>query len=84
MMATTVDLTAELECFVRECIETGRFNDASEIVRTALRLLQKAEEQRHQLQSTLPEAETEADRVGITLDRMLFEIDKIIDNGNRN
>ncbi len=42
-MGTNVDLTLELERFAQACVETGRFNNVSEVVRSALRMLQDAE-----------------------------------------
>ena len=36
-----VSLTPELEKFVSEKVETGRYNSASEVVREALRLLEE-------------------------------------------
>ena len=41
-MATNVHLTPELERFARECVECGRYNNVSEVVRASLRLLQDA------------------------------------------
>ena len=45
-MATNVSLTAELEKFARSCVESGRYNNVSEVVRSGLRLLQENEERR--------------------------------------
>lgn len=45
-MGTNVNLTPELERFAQVCVETGRFNNASEVVRSALRMLQDAEERK--------------------------------------
>lgn len=39
-------LTPSLEQFVRDRAESGDYNNASEVVREALRLLKRAEEQR--------------------------------------
>lgn len=36
-------LTAHWEGFIRQLIDSGRYNNASEVVRTALRKLQEAE-----------------------------------------
>lgn len=78
-MATNVHLTPELERFARECVEGGRYNNVSEVVRSGLRLLQEAEKRRHQFFGMLQEAEAEADRDGIiTLDSVTAEIDGII------
>ena len=39
-------LTPALEQFVRDCAASGDYNNASEVVREALRLLKRLEEQR--------------------------------------
>ncbi len=41
-----VNLTPNLELFVRELAASGEYNNASEVVREALRLLRRVEEQR--------------------------------------
>ena len=41
-----VSLTPKLEQFVRDRAESGDYNNASEVVREALRLLRRAEERR--------------------------------------
>jgi len=46
VMGTNVTLTPELERFAQACVERGRFNNVSEVVRSALRMLQEAEERR--------------------------------------
>jgi len=45
-MGTNVNLTPELERFAQACVESGRFNNVSEVVRSGLRMLQEAEERR--------------------------------------
>jgi len=83
-LATNVHLTPELERFARECVEGGRYNNVSEVVRSALRLLQESEERRCQFQAMLNEAEAEADRGGTaTVDSVLAEIDRIIDDSKQ-
>ena len=78
-MATNVHLTPELERFARECVEGGRYNNVSEVVRSGLRVLQEAENRRQQFQGMLRESEAEADRDGaVTLDSVTAEIDGII------
>ncbi|HKS88004.1 MAG TPA: type II toxin-antitoxin system ParD family antitoxin [Stellaceae bacterium] len=80
-MATNVHLTAELERFARQCVADGRYNNVSEVVRSALRLLQEQEEQRHRLLQQMRDAEAEADRNGTyTLEEVLAEMDRIIDD----
>jgi antitoxin ParD1/3/4 len=38
-----VSITPQLETFLRECVKAGRFNNTSEAVRAAIRLLQNEE-----------------------------------------
>ena len=79
-MSTNVHLTPALERFARECVAEGRYNNVSEVVRSALRLLQEQEEQRRQFTAMLLEAEAEADRDGtFTVEEVLAEMDQIID-----
>jgi antitoxin ParD1/3/4 len=83
-MSTNVHLTPELERFARECVAEGRYNNVSEVVRSALRLLQEAEEQRRQFTAMLREAEEEADRDGsFTLHEVVSEAQAIIDAHNK-
>ena len=80
-MATNVHLTPELERFARDCVTEGRYNNVSEVVRSALRLLQDQEEQRQYLLKLVREAEAEAEREGTyTLDSVLAEMVVIIDS----
>ncbi len=83
-MATNVHLTPELERFAGKCVKSGRYNNVSEVVRAALRLLQEAEERRRQFAAMLREAEAEADRDGtFTLDSVLAEAREIIEASKR-
>lgn len=83
-MATNVHLTPELERFARKCVKGGRYNNVSEVVRSALRLLQEAEERRQQFQAMLQAAEREADREGtVTLESALAEADRIVGGKRR-
>ncbi len=79
-MATNVSLTPELERFARDCVEGGRYNNVSEVVRAALRLLLEWEQQREQFTASLREAEEEADRDGtFTIEEVRAEIQAVID-----
>jgi antitoxin ParD1/3/4 len=79
-MATNVHLTPELESFARSCVESGRYNNVSEVMRSALRLLQDQEERRRAFTKSLEDAMEEAERVGtFTLDEVLADMDAVID-----
>jgi len=83
-MATNVHLTRELESFARSCVTSGRYNNVSEVVRAALRLLQDSEEQRLNFNAMLDAVREEADRQGAHgLDDVLEEMDVVIDETSR-
>lgn len=78
-MSTNVHLTPELERFARQCVVDGRYNNVSEVVRSALRLLQELEEQRVAFTATLDEAVAEADRDGsFTVEQVVAEMEATI------
>jgi antitoxin ParD1/3/4 len=43
----TVSLTPQLEAMIRERVESGRYPDANEVMREALRLLEEHEQKEH-------------------------------------
>ena len=45
-MTVNVSLTPHLEAFIHETVAPGRYQSASEVVRTALRLLEEREHER--------------------------------------
>jgi antitoxin ParD1/3/4 len=45
-MTLNVSLTPHLEDFIRQTVNAGRYQSASEVVRTALRLLEESEQER--------------------------------------
>ncbi|MBF0169278.1 MAG: type II toxin-antitoxin system ParD family antitoxin [Alphaproteobacteria bacterium] len=78
-MSTNVHLTPELETFAKSCVQDGRYNNVSEVVRQGLRLLQESEEHRHSFNAMLKAAEEEADREGsFELNEILAEADAVI------
>jgi antitoxin ParD1/3/4 len=80
-MSTNVHLTPELERFTRDCVAEGRYNNVSEVVRSALRLLQDLEEQRRQFTAMLDQAVEEADHEGtVTAEQVRAEMQAIIDS----
>jgi len=53
-MPTSVALSPHFETFIREQVESGRYNNVSEVVRAGLRLLEDTERQQAiQLQSLI-------------------------------
>jgi antitoxin ParD1/3/4 len=61
---TNVNLTPELEKFAQACVESGRFNNVSEVDRSGLRMLQEAEERRVAFVASLEAAREEGLRDG--------------------
>jgi antitoxin ParD1/3/4 len=79
-MTTNVHLTPELETFARSCVASGRYNNVSEVVRSALRLLQEGEERRTRFDAMLDKVRSETERDGgHTLDAVMAEADRIIE-----
>jgi antitoxin ParD1/3/4 len=58
-MPTSVALSPHFESFIRDQVESGRYNNVSEVVRAGLRLLEDTERQRNIQIETL-KAELEA------------------------
>jgi len=63
-MGTNVSLTAELEHFAQSCVESGRYNNVSEVVRSGLRMLLDAEQRRTAFVASLDAAMEEGFRDG--------------------
>jgi antitoxin ParD1/3/4 len=79
-MGTNVNLTPELERFAQACVESGRFNNVSEVVRSGLRLLQEAEERRLAFVASLEAVRGEALHQGFaTVDEVEAEVKAAID-----
>lgn len=57
-----VSLTPELEKFVQDKVESGRYTSASEVVREALRLLEKRELRMREREEALKAFQAELDR----------------------
>jgi antitoxin ParD1/3/4 len=60
-----VNLTQELDCFVLSRVESGRFENASEVVRAALRTLERDERIFEAKLAALRAAIDDGDRSGI-------------------
>jgi antitoxin ParD1/3/4 len=83
-VSTNVSLSPALEQFARDCVAEGRYNNVSEVVRAALRLLQEYEEERRRFVASLDEALAEADRNGtFTIEEVGAEMRAIIDKPGR-
>jgi antitoxin ParD1/3/4 len=83
-MSTNVHLTPELERFARECVDSGRYNNVSEVMRAALRMMQEREERRRQFDAMLDEAVAEADRDGwVSHEAVMAELDAIIEEAEK-
>ena len=79
-MGTNVNLTPELERFAQACVESGRFNNVSEVVGSGLRMLQKAEERRAAFVASLEAAHKEGLREGLaTVEEVEAEVRAAID-----
>jgi antitoxin ParD1/3/4 len=78
-MSTNVSLTPELESFAKSCVENGRYNSVSEVMRNALRLLQEKEEKHVRFNAMLDAVREETERDGgHTIEDVLVEVDEII------
>jgi antitoxin ParD1/3/4 len=83
-MTTNVSLPPALEKFARDCVAEGRYSNVSEVVRSAMRLLQEQEEARRRFEATLDEAVAESDREGwLTIDQVAAEMQAVIDAHKR-
>ena len=60
-----VSLTPQLESLIRQKVDSGRYNNASEVVRQALRLLDAEEQQEAWLRARITEAEEQVRRGGV-------------------
>jgi antitoxin ParD1/3/4 len=79
-MGTNVNLTPELERFAQACVESGRFNNVSEVVRSGLRMLEAAEQRRAAFVASLEAAREEGLRDGFaTIEEVEAEASTAID-----
>jgi antitoxin ParD1/3/4 len=65
MPTRNVNLTEELDRFVLEKVESGRYENASEVVRAALRTLEREEQQYEAKLAALRTAIDEGDASGV-------------------
>ena len=74
-----VNLTEELDRFVLEKVETGRYENASEVVRAALRTLEREERQYEAKLGALGSAIDEGDASGIAEGDVFDRVRKTLD-----
>ena len=65
MPTRNVNLTAELDRFVAKKVKTGRYENASEVVRAGLRTLEREEQQYEAKLAALRAAIDEGDKSGV-------------------
>ncbi len=74
MPTRNVNLTDELESLVQAKVASGRFENASEVVRAALRALEREEEEHQAKLSALRAAVEEGDASGIADDNVFTRV----------
>ena len=73
-----VNLTDELDRFVLEKVESGRYEDASEVVRAALRTLEREEQQYEAKLAALRAAIDEGDASGMAQGNVFDRVRKTL------
>jgi antitoxin ParD1/3/4 len=76
MPTRNVNLTHKLERFVLQKVKSGRYENASEVVRAALRTLEREEKQYHAKLSALRAAIDEGDASGIAQGNVFARVRK--------
>lgn len=78
-MGTNVHLTPALEKFARDAVESGQYNNVSEVVRSGLRMLQEADARRAAFEAMVQASIDESNRYGWhNAEDVLAEMDAII------
>jgi antitoxin ParD1/3/4 len=78
MPTRNVNLTAQLDRFVLKKVESGRYENASEVVRAALRTLEREEQQYAAKLAALRRAIDEGDASGIAEGNVLARVRKTL------
>jgi antitoxin ParD1/3/4 len=78
MPTRNVNLTEELDRFVLEKVESGRYENASEVVRTALRTLEREERQYEAKLAALRTAIDAGDASGIAAGNVFRRVRKTL------
>ena len=83
-MGTNVSLTPELESFAHHCVKSGDYNNVSEVVRSALRLLKEQENRKRAFDAMVASTLKEVDELGTrTADDVLAQMDAVIKAAER-
>lgn len=84
MPTRNVSLTADLDAFVSMKVESGRFDNASEVMRAALRALERDDIEQESRLAALREAIIAGEASGIAPDGVLGRIQqRILDRAGR-
>ncbi|HXP83999.1 MAG TPA: type II toxin-antitoxin system ParD family antitoxin [Bryobacteraceae bacterium] len=78
MPTRNVNLTDELDSFVLKKVRSGRYENASEVVRAGLRTLEREERQYEAKLAALRTAIDEGDRSGVTDDDVFERVRKTL------
>ena len=78
MPTRNVNLTNELDRFVATKVKTGRYENASEVVRAALRTLERDEQQHQAKLAALRAAIDEGDASGVALGNVFGRVRKTL------
>jgi antitoxin ParD1/3/4 len=76
MPTRNVNLTKELDRFVRERVQSGRYGNASEVVQAALRTMKREEQQHDAKLAALRRAIDEGDASGVAEDGVFARLRK--------
>ena len=79
MPTRKVDLTDELDRFVAEKVESGRYESASDVVRAALRTLEREEQMYQAKMAALRAAIDEGDASGVAEGDVFERVRKTLD-----
>ena len=83
-MGTNVHLTPDLQSFVRACVEGGQYNNASEVIRSGLRLLQEQQDRKRAFDAMIAKVLDDADSQGVReMDQVLRRVDAVIEAAER-
>ena len=74
MPTRNVNLTDQLDSFVLAKVESGRYENASEVVRAALRTLEREEQQYEAKLAALRAAVDEGDRSGVAAENPFHRV----------